>query len=1116
MRRENVNESARLAALYELEVMDTPPDAHLDVFVKSAALTCDVPISLITLIDSERQWFKANVGLPGVTQTDRQLAFCNYTIQQDEILEVTDAQNDTRFSNNPLVLGDPEIRFYAGAPLTLENGARVGSLCVIDRQPRKLSQKQLKTLEHLAQAIAQALHYRKTTSQLRESEARFRALSAAAPLGVFATDAMGACTYTNAKLQSILGIDEASAMDDGWTAVLHPEDKERVFSDWRNSVSLGEVFETEFRTNTPDGRVVHARVLSQPTYGDAGKVTGHVGSVEDITLRREQEQALQKSESLLKHTGTLANIGGWELEIATGDLAWSEQTCRIHGLPSDYKPTLSEAIGFYTKESQAVIQVAVQSAIDLGKGWDLELPLIRADGESIWVRSMGYIVYEDNQPVRLLGAFQDITQKVTQCKAIEHAHERMALATDSGSIGIWEWDIALDKLNWTPLMYQLYGLNRGDSPLSYDDWLNCLHPDDKKGAEKTLQDAIDSKNGFDDEFRIVITNGEVRHLRSAARVTRNKCGKAISMVGVNWDVTPLRNLATELAEQHALLQTTLRSIGDAVITTDTSGNVTWLNPTAEIMTSWSVSQAMGLPVTQVFHILSSHSREVAPCPVTTCLRQSYSVGLANNKILLSRHGREYGVEDSAALIRNEQGDVLGVVLVFRDVTEQRRLSTEMAFRATHDSLTGLYNRAEFENQAQQTISQATSNETENALLLVDLDQFKLVNDAGGHAVGDKLLKQFSQLLLTCVRTGDTVARLGGDEFGILLQNCNVACAENIAQKLCNRMDEFRFVHDERRFRIGTSIGLVSLDSRWGNAGEAIKAADVACYAAKSAGRNRVHVWFDTDSCISSRTEDMRWATRLEQALDKNQFVLYMQKITNLSSDNTGLHAEVLLRLCDEDDKLISPDMFIPAAERFHLATRIDRWVLKNAIDKLSALPDRNGVSMLCINLSGQSIGDQVFQRDTIELLANTRAGICERICIEITETAVVSNITCAGIFIDQLHTLGVKIALDDFGAGASSFGYLKSLNVDILKIDGQFIKNMAHDPLDTAAVRCFIDVARVKNLNTVAEYVDSEEVLHNVKRMGIDFAQGFHLNKPAPIEQLFDCGEFQQEAVAEH
>lgn len=440
-------------------------------------------------------------------------------------------------------------------------------------------------------------------------------------------------------------------------------------------------------------------------------------------------------------------------------------------------------------------------------------------------------------------------------------------------------------------------------------------------------------------------------------------------------------------------------------------------------------------------------------------------------------------------------------MVFHDVTEQRRLSGEVSYRATHDLLTGLVNRTEFETRLRRLLHTTHENKSQHALMYIDLDQFKIVNDTCGHSVGDELLQQIAKMLQIAVRTRDTLARLGGDEFGVILEHCSPEQAQRVAQDICDRMENFRFLHDLHRFRIGTSIGLVPIDNRWANMSLLMQAADTSCYAAKDAGRNRVHVWFDTDQAMRARHSETQWATRIENALDEDRFELYAQHIVDLNDSETGLHAEVLLRMIDRDGTIVSPGLFIPAAERFHLATRIDRWVMRNAIawlqNRCAGAPTINTLS---VNLSGQSMGDRSFHRQLMNLLHEAGSNICHQLCVEITETAAITNMADASYFIEQMHQLGVRVALDDFGAGSSSFGYLKNLSVDILKIDGQFTKDLLVDPLDDAAVRCFVDVARVVGIKTVAEFVDSNGLLARVKELRIDFAQGFLMHKPEAID----------------
>ncbi|MFL6600285.1 MAG: putative bifunctional diguanylate cyclase/phosphodiesterase [Steroidobacteraceae bacterium] len=442
----------------------------------------------------------------------------------------------------------------------------------------------------------------------------------------------------------------------------------------------------------------------------------------------------------------------------------------------------------------------------------------------------------------------------------------------------------------------------------------------------------------------------------------------------------------------------------------------------------------------------------------------------------------------------------------RAIQQLRETSGEMHYHATHDALTGLVNRSEFEVRLRRVLQKAGEDRSEHALLYVDIDQFKLVNDSCGHAIGDQLLQEVGKLFAATIRARDTLARLGGDEFAIILEHCPVEQAQRVAQQICEAMSNFRFSHDDRSFRVGASIGLVPVDDRWTTTAAIMQAADASCYAAKEAGRNRVHLWLDTDTAIRVRAGEMQWAMRIEHALDQNQFVLHAQRIEELGTQSEGswgqgIRAEALLRMQDEGG-LVPPGAFLPAAERFHLASRLDRWVLQHALAWLRGLPDVRAIRALSINLSGQSIGDRAFHRHAIDSFREAGPRICAQVCVEITETAAVTNMADAAVFIRQIRALGVQVALDDFGAGASSFGYLKTLPVDYLKIDGQFVRDVVDDPMDEAAVRCFAEVARILGVKTVAEFVDRPEVLAKLRLMGIDYAQGFLLHRPAPLNDL--------------
>ena len=566
------------------------------------------------------------------------------------------------------------------------------------------------------------------------------------------------------------------------------------------------------------------------------------------------------------------------------------------------------------------------------------------------------------------------------------------------------------------------------------------------------------------------------------------------------------SISQQLEEEHELLRITLYSIGDGVITTDALGNVTMMNSVAEQLTGWLQTEAQGLPIDQVFSIVHERSRRSIQNPAARSLAEERIVGLPKNTLLIARDGGEYLIEDSAAPIRDRFNNIVGAVVVFHDVTEQRRKINEaFAFSTTHDALTGLINSTEFNLRLTRLLKQMErEEETKHCLLLIDLDQFRLANDACGHDVGDRVLQNTASMIEKCIRAGDTLARLGGDEFAVLLENCATRSGQLVAEAICERLDRYRFIHDQHRFRIGASIGLVEFDHHWNSASVLLQAADAACMAAKEAGRNRVHTYFNlSETVVKQRTGVANWATRLDDAMERDLFILYAQRIEPLQDKQRAPSLEVLLRLRDENGVLVSPGVFIPAAERYHIAARLDLWVLNKTIELLRQCQSLRQFDKISINLSGQSIGDKQVHARLIEAIRES--GIPPgKLCFEVTETSAIRNIEDAISFIGQLKALNVKFSLDDFGSGSSSFGYLKALPVDYLKIDGQFVKALATDTVDFATVRCIADMANLLHKETVAEFVETEGALSILTTLGVDHAQGYFLHKPEPLSVLLE------------
>lgn len=621
------------------------------------------------------------------------------------------------------------------------------------------------------------------------------------------------------------------------------------------------------------------------------------------------------------------------------------------------------------------------------------------------------------------------------------------------------------------------------------------------------QEALEGSFGGLQHFEIQLLrkDGEPIWVSENSLYRYNEVGGIEGYEATLRDISSLKQTkeALFLAQEHAYV--TLGSIGDGVIAVNLDGGIDYMNIVAEQGTGWSLEEAHCKRLGEVFRIVDEKTLQSVPDPVQLCLEEEKSIMLPGYLLLIHQHlNQRMSIEVIASPIRNLDNKISGVVLVFHDVSELRSLA-QMTYHANHDSLTGLINRREFEKRVNQALQHTRNKDIRYALCYMDLDNFKVVNDTCGHGAGDELLKQLTQTLRAELREGDTLSRIGGDEFGILFSGCSIKSAERLAEKIRKLVEDFRFGWDDKSFRIGASIGLVPVNANSGTISDVLSAADSACYVAKESGRNRIHVYEPNDLAIAEQQGQMQWVQRIQDVLDRDRFRLYFQTIAPIQ-DNPAeagkLHGEVLIRMLDDDNSIIGPDSFIPAAERYSMMTAIDHWVVENTLAILDREPDivQSKVSACSINLSGQSLSDDRFMNALVELVDNASVPP-EMLCFEITETAVISNLSNATKLIARLREMGCKFALDDFGVGLSSFGYLKNLAVDYLKLDGCFIKNMVRDSIDHAMVQSINHVGQTMKIKTIAEFVENQETLEALREIGVDYAQGYGIAKPMPLEE---------------
>lgn len=512
----------------------------------------------------------------------------------------------------------------------------------------------------------------------------------------------------------------------------------------------------------------------------------------------------------------------------------------------------------------------------------------------------------------------------------------------------------------------------------------------------------------------------------------------------------------------------------------------------------SVEGLVGMPAVKLY---DPGGADVLNANLQACLDEPGRLHRVELKMVRS-NGEAIWVRQTARLVEDTD-HVRRILVVCEDITEAHALAEQLSYQASHDELTGLLNRRAFQHLLRDALDTARSHNAQHALCYLDLDQFKVINDTCGHIAGDELLRQLGRWLQERVRPSDTLARLGGDEFGVLLERCSLERAMRVADALRKAIEDFRFQWENKTFRIGVSIGLVPITRSTPSITSLLSTADTACYAAKEEGRNRIHAYRDDDLEIAKRHTEMEWVARINRALEESRFRLYAQPIVSLG-DRPGAvrHYELLLQMRDEDGQSIGPESFLPAAERYNVCTKVDRWVIATAFAWLAdhRRPlDRAG--HYAINLSGQSLGDQGFLKFIIEQLDRRRIP-AHKICFEVTETAAIANLSSAASFMSSLKERGCLFALDDFGSGLSSFAYLKTLPVDYLKIDGTFVRNIVDSPIDFAMVKAINEIARVMGKQTVAEFVENQEILQRVRQAGVDYAQGIGVGRPHPLEEL--------------
>ena len=709
-------------------------------------------------------------------------------------------------------------------------------------------------------------------------------------------------------------------------------------------------------------------------------------------------------------------------------------------------------------------------------------------------------ILENDEVIGVVLVSRDTTETHLTEQALRESEERFTLAMRGLNDGLWDWDPATDAMYYSPTWGKMLGYTDNTYVGTRDDFHKLIHEEDRQRVIDAMQDfATGSNDRLEIEFRLRHRDGHYLDIQSRSFGVRdNDSGRITRVIGVNADITERKETENLLQESERRFRALYDDSPAMFFTLDTEGGIRSVNRFGAEHLGFTVPEMIGTNLCELAH---EDDRKMLRKQLAGCLQGSNRVLPRCEFRVNHKYGDMIWVRATLRMISRD-GDS-EILISCEDISEARILSEQLEYQAQHDSLTGLINRGEFERRLRRVLN-SQSADNEHALCYLDLDQFKIINDSCGHLAGDELLRRVSHKLNSVVRKRDTLARLGGDEFAVLLEHCPLDQAKRVATEILDAVCALRFSWEGKRFAPGVTIGLVPINEHSGTVTDVLSAADSACYAAKDAGRNRVHVYHPDDSELSKRRSEMQWVSEINRALEEDRLCMAAQPIAPLAVSgpkNRGKHCEVLIRMRDETGEIIYPGSFLPAAERYNLSVRLDRWVVSAVITWLQENPgELDSLALCAINLSGHSLGDAGFLDFLLEKF-QAEGIAADKFCFEVTETAAVANLGAAIQFMTALKSIGCSFALDDFGTGLSSFNYLKNLPVDYLKIDGSFIKEITRDPIDRAMVQSINDIGHVMGMETIAEFVESEEILQVLQEIGVDYVQGYAIGRPRMLDE---------------
>lgn len=998
----------------------------------------------------------------------------------------------------------------------------------------------------LAQAAQREIAQRKRAEEaLREAQTHFQHLVNASPSVTYATSVEDehACNFVSENLFEVMGYEPGAMTSDPrfWINHVHPDDAARVTSEVEGALKQGGGT-LEYRFQAANGKYRWTHDNFRLIRNEAGEPVEIVGSWTDITERKQTEDSLGERLKFEQLVSTISTsfvnlpISEVDKEIQHGlkrivellglDRStlyrFSDDKSQLRVVNSYATSGIKPATNFHRQDEfpwftetlrrgeiirisrpADLPEVAVnERAYCLREGLKANLIIpLTAGGSTLGAMALASFRSERSWPdglvkrLRLVGEiFANALARKQAEEALRASQERLTRIYAFANDGIFIIDSEKDEivevnpraaamLEYTP--EELAGMP-----------VRRIYPKEMGHFSRIAAEIRENEQRYTREMTCQTRSGATIPVEISASTIQ--IGERALILAIARDITERKRAESALRaseERHRVLYDDIPSM---YFTVGAKGTILSVSRFGAQQLGYTRKELVGTSIIDLFH---DQDKETAKQMLEKTLSEPNRLHRWEIR-KVRKHGTMLWVQETARVVKGADGQST-LLIVCEDITEARQLSEELSYQASHDVLTRLVNRREFEHRLMRTLQSARKGKNKHALCYLDLDQFKVINDTCGHVAGDELLRQLGEVLRGKVRQRDTLARLGGDEFGVLMEHCSLTQASRVANALQKAIQEFRFVWKDKRFSIGVSIGLVPIDEASEDVESVLRMADEACYAAKDAGRNRTHIYHKADTDLARRRGEMQWVSRINRALDEDRFHLVFQPIAPIvTADDDGDHYELLLRMEGDEGRLVPPGAFLPAAERYNLSTKVDSWVVAKALEWLTSNPKHLASLAMCsINLSGHSLREDTFLEFVVRQFNKTKIPP-EKICFEVTETAAIANLSSATRFIKALKELGCLFALDDFGSGLSSFAYLKNLPVTFLKIDGSFVKNIVEDPIDFVIVNSINEIGRVMGKKTIAEFVENESILQMLREIGIDYAQGYYIGRPRLLTEM--------------